>query len=168
MTTSQTNDLLAWRGHTVVDRDGDKVGKLDEIYLDQETGRPEWGLVNTGLFGGKSSFVPLSGAQPDGDDLRVAYEGGQVKDAPKIEPERELSTDEEQALYEHYGLGYSAAQSTDDRPPVGEDVSGPTTDDAMTRSEEELRVGKTQTERGRVRLKKYVVTEEVTQTVPVQ
>jgi uncharacterized protein (TIGR02271 family) len=51
---------------------------------------------------------------------------------------------------------------------TGRDTSGPTTDDAMTRSEEELHVGTEQRERGRARLRKYVVEEEVTQTVPVR
>ena len=74
----------------------------------------------------------------------------------------------------HYGLGYSEACSDSGLPPgngrdtVGRDTSGPTTDDAMTRSEEELRVGKASRESGRARLRNYVVTEQVQQTVPMQ
>jgi uncharacterized protein (TIGR02271 family) len=163
-----------WHGRTVRDREGGKIGRLEEIYLDQDTGRPEWALVNTGLFGRRSSFVPLAGAEPEGEDVRVAFEKEQVEAAPNIDEGHELSQSEEADLYGHYGLEYGESRSDSGLPEgqaeggPGRDVSGPTTDEAMTRSEEELRVGKTQRESGRVRLKKYVVTENVTQTVPVQ
>ena len=171
--TTGTHDVTEWRGRTVVDRDGDKVGKLEEVYLDEQTGRPEWALVNTGLFGSKSSFVPLAGAAPAGDDVQVQFEKGHVKDAPSVDTGQELSQDEEAALYAHYGLDYGESRSDSGLPEganggSGHDVSGPNTDEAMTRSEEEVSVGTTQRERGRVRLRKYVVTEEVQQTIPVQ
>ena len=180
--TMSMESVAQLRGADVIDASGDKVGTVDEIYLDQETNEPEWALVKTGMFGGKSTFVPLSGAQPDNDTLRVQYEKDKIKDAPKIDADQQLSQSEERELYEHYGLGYSETQGTETQgtetqaqangapegETAGEDVSGPETDGAMTRSEEELRVGKTSQERGRVRLKKYVVTDEVTQTVPVQ
>jgi uncharacterized protein (TIGR02271 family) len=170
--TMSTESVAQLRGADVIDASGDKVGTVEEIYLDQESGQPEWALVKTGMFGSKSTFVPLSGASPQEDSLRVQYEKDQIKDAPKIDPDQQLSQSEERELYQHYGMGY-AESGTDhdasaDGEPVGRDVSGPETDNAMTRSEEELRVGKTQQERGRVRLKKYVVTDEVQQTVPVQ
>ena len=176
MSTLQKEDLLAKRGQDLFDRDGDKLGAIEEIYVDNQTDQPEWALVNTGLFGTKSTFVPLRDATDEGGSLRVPYEKAQVKDAPKAEPDGRLSQDEEAELYRHYGLEYSDAGSdsglpeggTDGAPPVGEDTSGPTTDNAMTRSEEELRVGKTEQEAGRVRLRKYVVEDEVTQTVPVK
>jgi len=176
MSTLQKEDLLAKRGQDLFDRDGDKLGAIEEIYVDNESDQPEWALVNTGLFGTKSTFVPLRDATDEGGTLRVPYEKAQVKDAPKAEPDGRLSQDEEAELYRHYGLEYSDARSdsglpegdTDGAPPVGEDTSGPTTDNAMTRSEEELRVGKTEQEAGRVRLRKYVVEDEVTQTVPVK
>jgi uncharacterized protein (TIGR02271 family) len=167
-----TQTIADWRGHDVVDRDGDKIGKLEEIYLDEQTGQPEWALVKTGLFGGKGSFVPLTDAQPAGDDLQVAFEKDQVKDAPNVDPEQQLTPEEEAQLYRHYGRDYGATEPTGggDAEPggPGQDVSGPNTDSAMTRSEEELAVGKTAREAGRARLRKYVVTEEVQQTVPVQ
>ena len=163
-------EAYEWRGRTVVDNDGDKIGKMDEIYLDAETGQPEWGLINTGLFGSKSTFIPLAGAAPQGEDVKVAHDKATVKDAPGIDPDGELSHEEEAELYSHYGIEYSGTSGSGnvETGTTGHDTSGPTTDDAMTRSEEELRVGKTQREAGRVRLKKYVVTEEVQQTVPVQ
>jgi uncharacterized protein (TIGR02271 family) len=170
--TMSMETAAQWRGAEVIDSSGDKVGKLEEIYLDQETDQPEWALVKTGMFGSKSTFVPLQGASPEGDSVRVAFEKEQIKDAPMIDTDQQLSSDEEQQLYSHYGRDYTAGdddgEAGPEGAPVGEDVSGPETDSAMTRSEEELRVGKMQQERGRVRLKKYVVTDEVTQTVPVQ
>jgi len=161
-----------WQGRTLQDPNGDKIGTIDSLYLDQQTDKPEWALVNTGLFGTKSTFVPLAGATPRGEDVLVKVEAQQVKDAPKMEPDEQLSEQQEAELFRHYGIDYTTEGSvtaTDDaRAAVGHDTSGPTTDNAMTRSEEELRVGTAKHERGRARLRKYVVTEEVQQTVPVQ
>ena len=169
-----------WRGRELVDRHGDKVGTVEELYLDQQTDEPEWAAVRTGLFGTKLSFVPIQNAEPSRGKVRVPFEKDWVKEAPRIDPEGELSQQEEAALYEHYDMAYSELRSDSGLPegetdagagaraPVGHDVSGPTTDDAMTRSEEELRVGVARRERGRARLRKYIVTEQVQQTVPVQ
>jgi uncharacterized protein (TIGR02271 family) len=167
---SGSADVLKWRGRTVVDRDGEKIGKLDEIYVDRQTDEPEWALVNTGLFGTKSSFVPLKGAAPVGDDVHVAYAKDQVKDAPSVDPDGELSEQEEEGLYRHYAIDYSEQRSGSGLPQATSRGTGgePGSDDAMTRSEEELRVGTAERERGRVRLKKHVVTEGVQETVPVR
>jgi uncharacterized protein (TIGR02271 family) len=167
--THQTQDVLALRGQDLVSQDGDKLGTIEEIYLDTDTNQPEWALVTTGLFGTKQSFVPISAVRGEGDGLTVPFDKATVKDAPKVDPDGRLSEREEQELYRHYGLDYgngSGVERGDDT--VGRDATGPTTDDAMTRSEEELHVGKTEREAGRVRLKKYVVEDEVTQTVPVR
>jgi uncharacterized protein (TIGR02271 family) len=172
--TQQTQDVLALRGQDLMSQDGEKLGTIDEIYLDTETNQPEWALIATGLFGSKQSFVPISGAGREGDALTVPFDKATVKDAPKVDPDGRLSESEEQELYRHYGLDYGSAGSGSGTAPdrdddaVGRDTSGPTTDDAMTRSEEELRVGTAERESGRVRLKKYVVEDEVTQTVPVR
>jgi len=171
MTTGMTH-AYDWQGRTLQDPNGDKIGTIDSLYLDQQTDKPEWALVNTGLFGTKSTFVPLAGATPRGEEVLVKVEAQQVKDAPKMEPDEQLSEQQEAELFRHYGIDYTTEGSvtaTDDaRAAVGHDTSGPTTDNAMTRSEEELRVGTAKHERGRARLRKYVVTEEVQQTVPVQ
>ncbi|MGI8710114.1 MAG: YsnF/AvaK domain-containing protein [Acidimicrobiales bacterium] len=120
--------------------------------------------------------MPIAGAAADGDDLKVAYAKSLVKDAPKVDADGELEPEEEARLYQHYGR--SDYQSWDDKRDVdvtstagkdsGHDTSGPETDEAMTRSEEELAVGTRSVESGRVRLRKYVVTENVTTTVPVR
>jgi uncharacterized protein (TIGR02271 family) len=169
------HDPDSLRGATVRDRDGDKIGTVDDVYFDEATDRPEWMTVKTGLFGMKTTFVPVEGAQPAGEDeVRVPYEKDHVKDAPRIEPDHELTQGEEEELYSFYGIAYGEQRSSSGLPEggrrraVGRDVSGPTTDDAMTRSEEELRVGTERREAGRARLRKYVVTEQVTKTVPVR
>jgi uncharacterized protein (TIGR02271 family) len=186
-------DAYNFRGRTLVDRDGEKIGTVEELYTDLEGGQPEWALVHTGMFGMKKSFVPLAGAAPTGEEIRVAVDKAAVKDAPKVDAGQELSEPQERELYEHYGMPYTTEGSTiatggtaagatapgaaaasdamgtgPAAGATGRDVSGPTTDDAMTRSEEELRVGVEQVERGRARLRKYVVTEEVVKRVPVR
>ena len=160
-----------WRGRDVVGSDGQKIGTISEVYVDSASNEPEWATIHTGLFGTKSNFVPLESARPKGEAVEVGVTKDEVKDAPSVDPDGELSAEEEQTLYAHYGIAYengAATSAGDSAGSVGHDTSGPTTDDAMTRSEEELAVGKREVETGRVRLRKYVVTEEVQQTVPVQ
>jgi uncharacterized protein (TIGR02271 family) len=199
-------------GSNAVDTDGDKLGKVGQVYLDDQTGRPEWATVSTGLFGTSETFVPLAEAQIADGTLRVPYQKAKVKDAPRVDADGHLSPEQEEQLYRYYGVGNGAAGHDtnagygtttgrdtttghdttgttgqglaagtglgrdrdgdgvrDDRQgrTVGHDTSGPTTDDAMTRSEERLNVGTEQVEAGRARLRKYVVTEDVTTTVPV-
>src|SRR6185295_7263039 len=82
MTTQ--HDVRTWRGRTVVDRDGDKVGKVEDVYLDRRSEEPEWLAIKTGLFGSNVSFVPVQNATMDDDTIRVAHEKDLVKDAPNI------------------------------------------------------------------------------------
>jgi uncharacterized protein (TIGR02271 family) len=171
---TEMSEAYDFRGRTVVDRDGQKIGKVDDLYLDREGGRPEWALVNTGLFGTKKTFVPLRGASPTGEDVQLPIAKDQVKDAPSIEADEELSEAEERRLFEHYGVPYTTEGSTTAQGSPGKRRAGDGGDrgdrggDAMTRSEDELRVGKEQREAGRARLRKHVVTENVETTVPVQ
>jgi uncharacterized protein (TIGR02271 family) len=167
-------------GQDVYDESGEKIGSAAEVYLDDETGQPEWVTVRTGLFGTKESFVPIRNADLTNDGVRVPVSKTQVKDAPKIDTDGHLSPQEEQELYRYYGMGAgtdtgfrttgtetTGYADTDARGTVGHDTSGPTTDNAMTRSEERLNVGTRSEEVGRARLRKYVVTENVTESVPV-
>jgi len=172
-------------GSTAVGPEG-KLGTVGEIYLDDQTGRPEWATVRTGLFGTKEAFVPLADATLSGDELRLPYEKDKVKNSPHHDVEGHLSPSEEADLYRYYGLGGTQSvadavgtargpelvetgtdRDLDARGTVGHDTSGPTTDNAMTRSEERLSVGTERVESGVARLRKYVVTENVTETVPV-
>jgi uncharacterized protein (TIGR02271 family) len=192
-------------GQDVYDESGEKIGSAAEVYLDDETGQPEWVTVRTGLFGTKESFVPIRNADLTNDGVRVPVSKTQVKDAPKIDTDGHLSPQEEQELYRYYGMGTGTDAGMTDtgmtetgmmdtgmtdtgmttgmagtgrtdtgtdtdmnaHGTVGHDTSGPTTDDAMTRSEERLNVGTRSEQVGRARLRKYVVTENVTETVPV-
>jgi uncharacterized protein (TIGR02271 family) len=176
-------------GRDVYDESGSKIGSASEVYLDDQTGQPEWVTVRTGMFGTKESFVPIRDADLTDDGVRVHVSKDKVKDAPKIDTDGHLSPAEEEELYRYYGLGGSwtgtettgmadttTAGYTDttttgyaenQHGTAGRDVSGPTTDNAMTRSEEQLHVGTRSEEVGRARLRKYVVTENVTETVPV-
>ena len=165
---------LNLRGGNVIDNDGERVGTIEDVYLDEETDQPEWVAVKTGLFGTRLSFVPLAEASQEGGDVRVPYDKDMIKGAPNVEPDGQLSQGEEAELYRYYGLSYSEA-SSDTRlpecgraPSEGYDVSAPTTDDAMTRSEDDVRVRKAQRAAGRAPLRKDVVTGDVTDTVAVR
>ena len=151
-------------GGTAMSADGDRLGKIGQIYPDDQTGQPEWATVSTGLFGGRESFVPLALAEIVGTELEVPYDRDMVKGAPNVEAEGgHLSQQEEAELYTYYGLDYSEVDSDG----VGRDLSEPTTDDSMTRSEERLTIATVRREVGRARLRKYIVTEQQTVTVPV-
>jgi uncharacterized protein (TIGR02271 family) len=206
-------------GGTAYTTDGDKIGSIGQVYLDNASGEPAWVTVKTGLFGSNESFVPLDQAELTDGGVRVPYDKDRVKGAPNIETDRELSEQEEDQLYSYYGLatsghatttedqtsmpsswgnasttgertditegepvgyaGYDAGTTpgsnptlrdsdyVGDREAVGHDTSGPTTDDAMTRSEERVRAGTETHEAGRARLRKYVVTDQQQVTVPV-
>ncbi|MEH3078480.1 MAG: PRC and DUF2382 domain-containing protein [Quadrisphaera sp.] len=213
MATGTTFDVDALRRATVHASDGSKIGKVGEVYLDDATDRPEWVAVRTGLFGSSETFVPLAGATTGDDELRVPYSKDQVKDAPRTDADGQLTPEEEERLYQHYGLaagtgtgtsgtsgagytegtgqrrgeyeglddlgaarGHAGPTSTSTSTGTGtgtstgraegHDTSGPTTDDAMTRSEERLEVGTERREAGRARLRKHVVTETQTRQVP--
>jgi uncharacterized protein (TIGR02271 family) len=170
--------------------DGSKIGSVGQVYLDDQTGQPAWVTVNTGLFGTNESFIPLSEASFSGDRLSVPYDKDKVKGAPNVAADGHLSPEEERELYAYYGVNYTddtttgtgyadttttgtgTGYDTDTTTTTGygnqgHDTSGPTTDDAMTLSEERVNIGTERREAGRARLRKYIVTENVTQTVPV-
>ncbi|WP_149549138.1 DUF2382 domain-containing protein [Streptomyces marokkonensis] len=190
--------------HPVYDGDGNKIGDAKHVFLDDASGRPEWVTVKTGMFGSNESFVPIRDAALVQDHLEVPYRKDKIKNAPNVDIDAggHLSMDEEQRLYDYYGINWDSVLG---EPEEGERTSGTGTagtagaagaagaaglrddtfreagaprttgeartgprDDAMTRSEEEMHVGVERRETGRARLRKYVVTEEVQQTVPVR
>jgi uncharacterized protein (TIGR02271 family) len=160
------NDIQRISGAEVYTTGGDKIGSAGQVYLDNQSGNPEWVSVKTGLFGTKESFVPLQGATVTGDRVEVQYSKEQVKDAPRIDVDGDLSPAQEDELYNYYGLSSTGGDtySGDDRG----DTSGPNTDDAMTRSEEQLHAGKETVTAGKARLRKWVETEEQNVSVPVK
>jgi len=160
--------LDAMRGAPVYDNDGDKIGKVEEIFYDQQTRVPEWIGIGTGFFGTKRALVPVKGAQVSDDGLAVAYSKEQVKDSPDIDDD-EITQQAEADLAAYYGLGYSTEHSqtglteADKRPTKsGKDKT------SVTRSEEELEVGKRSVEAGTARLRKWVETEPVTLDVELR
>ena len=177
---------IGWRGYELVDRDGDKIGSISDIYLDRESNQPEWATVKTGLFGLRHTFVPIRNATSEGDIVRIPFEKDHVKNAPNVDPGEELSQAEERELYEHYGVDYSEGRSSnEDRSPSPEEgergvaVPGQTDDEAEAAGD----AGRDRLEQGTIteriseepagqgvgdalRLRRYVVTEEV--RVPVQ
>ncbi|MEO6653344.1 MAG: PRC and DUF2382 domain-containing protein [Ilumatobacteraceae bacterium] len=168
-----------WIGATVYDSTGDKVGKIDQIYLDDQSGQPEWLTVSTGWFGTAKQFVPIAGSRAHEDGLQVDATTDQIKDAPSIDDDGHLEQADERRLYDHYAIDYDAEdheaayggrERADDgfefQDSSADHSSGDTT--TVTRSEEEVSVDKVEKESGRVRLRKYVVTEDVNITVPVR
>ena len=167
MTINSTSSPSTMTGAPVRGRDGDKLGKIDAIYLDNATNAPEWAAVRTGLFGGHNTLVPLAHAGWDGDTLTVPFDKAALNAAPHHDPDAAISAQDEDELYRHYGLSAERNDLTGPPGAQGHDTSGPTTDSAMTRSEEQLRVGTQTREAGRARLRKHVVTEHQQVTVPV-
>jgi PRC-barrel domain len=101
-------NLAEWHGKMLIDRDGGKIGKLQDVYVDVETDEPQFATVKEGLIGRHLTFVPLGGIKVGPDDLQVAVSRQQVKDAPNIERHgEELSQADESALYHHYELNYT-------------------------------------------------------------
>lgn len=173
-------------GATVFDNSGDKIGKIGAIFLDDDSGQPSFATVSTGLFGMSESFVPLQGAGVTDDGVQVTYTKDQVKDAPRIDAGGHLSPEEEDRLFEHYGLagrssrvdhtdtdtqsdrvgGDEAAVADRGRSDRGRDDRAETTE-TVTAHEERLNVDTRTEETGRVRLRKYVTTETENVEVPV-
>jgi uncharacterized protein (TIGR02271 family) len=107
-------------GKTVYSGEGEKIGKVGQVFLDDQTGRPEFITVNTGLFGSSESFVPVEGASINGDDISVPYGKETVKDAPRVDiDEGHLAESDERRLYEHYGRGYDNGQGSGNGSPAG-------------------------------------------------
>jgi uncharacterized protein (TIGR02271 family) len=161
--TFQSADLERLTEGHLLDADGDKIGRIADIYVDNASKRPEWVLVNTGLLGTRESFVPIAEATERDGDIVVPYDKATVKGAPSIDADGELSDAEEAELYRYYGMRDPFAEAA--TPAPGTETG---TDTTMTRSEEEMRAGTVKRPSELVRLKKYVVTEHQQMTVPVQ
>jgi uncharacterized protein (TIGR02271 family) len=138
------------RGSPVYDSAGEKIGTVEEIFYDTESGQPEWIGLSTGFFGTKRVLIPVAGSEQRGDGLYVRYSKEQVKDSPDFD-EEQVSAQTEAALYSYYGIGYGGTTA----------ATATAEDGAVTRKEEELKVGTRPVEAGRVRLKKWVETEPV-------
>lgn len=175
---------------TAYDVNGDKVGGVQDVYVNDTTGQPDFVSVSHGLFGGGDSIVPLRGHTLENGDLHLAFAKDRIEDAPDLDESGHLTNADQEAFYRHYGLegveertkyetgaaagagagaGYAAGERTDvadrDRAAATEqrDANG-----EIIRSEEQLNVDKQRVESGEVRLRKYVVHETETVEVPVE
>jgi uncharacterized protein YrrD len=100
--------LAEWHGRMLLDRDGEKIGKLQDVYVDVETDEPQFATVKEGFIGRHLTFVPLGGVQIGPDHLQVSVTKEQVRSAPDIEMHgEELSQADESTLYHHYELNYT-------------------------------------------------------------
>ncbi|WP_030515834.1 DUF2382 domain-containing protein [Nocardia sp. NRRL WC-3656] len=178
-----TGQLDTLMDSTVYDSHDDKIGKVKNIYVNNETGSPTWASVSTGLFR-HDSLVPLVGAQhnPQSDALRVNVDKEMVKSAPAVEQDGHISREGEEQLFRHYHVdpnhsgwdAYGRAVRDDgqgmarpDAGPTGRHAAtDPTGDQGLVRSEERLNVDTQREAVGTARLRKYVVTEDQSVTVP--
>lgn len=103
------NALDQLQNSTVFATDGDKIGSVGQVYLDDVTNEPTFVTVKTGLFGARETFVPLQQAQTTADGITVPFEKSFVKDAPNVDADGSLTPEEEQRIYEYYSMEYSAA-----------------------------------------------------------
>ncbi|MBD0291382.1 MAG: PRC and DUF2382 domain-containing protein [Thermoleophilia bacterium] len=171
--TTTVDRLARMRGSDVFSSEGEKIGSIEELFVDEQTGEPEWIGLGIGFFGSKRVLVPVQGADVREDGVTVPYSKDQVKETPDIDSD-EISQETEERLYAHYGLSYSEERSDSGLPPGGPRVDASdvadvgTESESVTRSEEELRVGKMEREAGRARLRKWVETEPVQMDVDLK
>jgi hypothetical protein len=101
-------NVAEWNGKMLLDRNGEKIGKLQDLYVDVENDEPQFGTVKEGFIGRHLTFVPLGGIRVGPDDLQVAVSKEQVQNAPNIgQHGDELSQGDESVLYHHYELNYT-------------------------------------------------------------
>lgn len=159
-----SDDIVRLTGATVWDVDGEKIGRIGQVYTDAD-GVPSWATIRTGFLGTTESFFPLSRATFEGRDVRVPFSEELMHHAPRIDAAEELAASDADELHDYYARSGNVEAL---REPL-ETVPGDTTDTGfMTRSEERLAVGVRRVERGRVRLRKSVVTEQQTVMVTVR
>ena len=175
MTDTQTAQVADLVDRNAVDPEGDKIGTVHDVYVNDQTGQPEWLAIKTGMFGSKLSFAPIAGAYMVDDDVVVTHSKDTVKDAPQVDADGQLTPEETDELFAYYGQQTQNAAPTTGQPAGGDtsgdtggDTSGPDTDDAMTRSEEELDVSTRTQQTGKATLRKWIETENVQMTVPIR
>jgi hypothetical protein len=112
--TSPQDAQQQYLRHVAVDAEGNRIGKITKVYLDDQTGQPLWVLVETGLFGTRQSFAPIYESRVDGELIVLAVSKDQVKDAPNIDQDAHLSESEQDALRQHYNGYLGTAEQTSD------------------------------------------------------
>ncbi|MBG0817704.1 DUF2382 domain-containing protein [Planomonospora sp. ID82291] len=115
ITLEQINTVI---NQTVYDSNGDKVGDVKHVYLDDATGRPEWLCVKTGMFGTKETFVPTQAADMISDHIEVSFDKDRIKHAPNVDVDAggHLSAEEERELYRYYDIDWERSWQDANRP----------------------------------------------------
>ncbi|MGA2519342.1 MAG: PRC-barrel domain-containing protein [Acidimicrobiales bacterium] len=109
-------NVAEWHGKAIVDTNGERIGKLQDVYVDVETDEPQFATVKEGFIGRHLTFVPLAGIQVGPDDLVVTATREQVRSAPDIELHgEELSQADESTLYHHFEMNYTPPQTESGR-----------------------------------------------------
>jgi uncharacterized protein YrrD len=109
-------NVAEWHGKMLVDRNGEKIGKLQDVYVDVETDEPQFATVKEGFIGRHLTFVPLGGIQIGPDDLQVSVTKDQVRSAPEIDMHgEELSQADESTLYHHFEMNYTPISTASGR-----------------------------------------------------
>jgi sporulation protein YlmC with PRC-barrel domain len=161
--------LLEWRGRTVLDRNGEQIGKVGDLYLDEATDRPAYAGVRTGLFGRNESIIPLAGIREQDGDLVVPYDAELVRDAPAMDPDAALDDAEQERLARHYEPAGAERPQAGEQEEQAEEADGDAPAAEVVRSEEEVVTGTTPMRPAeRVRIRKVLVTDQVKRTVPVR
>jgi PRC-barrel domain len=163
----QIDEVLDWRGRAVVDRNGQKIGTFEEIYLDEGTDEPAWAAVKAGTFGlRRSRVVPIDAAQPEGDSIRVPFTKQQVKTAPTIDSEGWVSERDQAAILRHYGMSGAESRAGTERRPetTAHDTPAPESSESPEPTDSKgsaAPAGDNHQPNG-MRLKRYTVTETLT------
>jgi len=89
---------------TAYDKNGEKLGDVNEVFVDDQSGQPTFVEVNHGLFGMSSSLVPLRGHDFSGDDLKLGFSKDRIKDAPDFDSDKPLTPEAQSDIFKHYGL----------------------------------------------------------------
>jgi stress response protein YsnF len=186
-------EVSAAVGSTAYDAEGGKLGTVEHFFVDDRTGTPSWVAVTTGMFGTRTSLVPVQSASLTEGRLVLPVTKDAIRSAPEVGDGGHLSPADEARLRTHYGLEVAgtgepawtadgtgltpAGAAAADEQPGGRHAApaaaqapsaASAADGGMVRSEEQLRVGTERVAATRVRIVKYVVTEEVQITVPIR
>lgn len=174
---------------TAYDVNGDKLGSVEDVYINEASKQPDFIKVSHGLFGMSSSLVPLRGHSFDGEKVTLAFAKDLVKDAPQISEDALLEPEDQKELYSYYGLtNVESKTSYFDEDAQGSEVEDrqalvdehqterkdahvaqdtASADNELILSEERLSADTQREAVGKAHLRKYVVHETRTIDVPV-
>jgi PRC-barrel domain len=105
----EIEQIADWKGQNVVDRDGEKIGKLEDVYFEEGSREPVFGCVKAGMLGRRHILVPLTDASVSRDHVRLPYPQHQVKDGPQADPQATIDSDMELEIARHYEIELPAS-----------------------------------------------------------